>query len=187
MSRDDEQKHKESNSRVAVKMLLIVAAMFGFGYALVPLYDVICDVTGLNGKTGRVAATSETAGPDLSREITVKFTGSLGAGTPFKFRPDDSTLVVHPGQPYNTTYFAENLTGRQITAQAIPSVSPAVASIYFNKTECFCFSQQTFEPKESKEMPVQFIIDRDIPKHVKSIVLSYTFFELKDNAGNAPD
>ncbi|EDY85310.1 cytochrome c oxidase assembly protein CtaG/Cox11 [gamma proteobacterium HTCC5015] len=167
-------------------MVLIVIAMFGFGYALVPLYDVICDVTGLNGKTGRVGV-EEATGPDLDREITVKFTGSLGAGTPFEFRPSESSLVVHPGQPYTTNYVAKNLTGRQITAQAIPSVSPSVASLYFNKTECFCFSQQMFEPKESKDMPVQFIIDRDIPKHVKSVVLSYTFFELKDNAGSEPD
>ncbi|MGM0563008.1 MAG: cytochrome c oxidase assembly protein [Pseudomonadota bacterium] len=178
-----QQSDKQKTTRaVVLKMAAIVVAMFGFGYALVPLYDVICDVTGLNGKTGRVA-TEEAAEVDTTREIKVKFTGSLGAGTPFEFKPQQSSMIVHPGQPYNTNYVAVNKSDRALVAQAIPSVSPGEASLYFNKTECFCFTQQNFEANETREMPVQFVIDRDIPKHVKSLVLSYTFFELKDNAG----
>ena len=171
------------NRRLTRRLWLVVLGMFGFGYALVPLYDVICDVTGLNGKTGRVAA-EEAVEVDTTREIKVKFTGSLGAGTPFEFKPKQSSMVVHPGQPYNTTYVAVNKSNRALVAQAIPSVSPGEASLYFNKTECFCFTQQNFEANETREMPVQFVIDRDLPKHVKSLVLSYTFFELKNNAGS---
>ncbi len=169
----------QDNRKIAIKMVLVVVGMFGFGFALVPLYDIVCDVTGLNGKTG-VADRAELAGPDLSREITVQFTGSLASGAPFTFRPEQASMSVHPGGLYNASYIAENLTPELIVAQATPSVSPREASLYFNKTECFCFTRQEFQAGEKKAMPVQFIIDRDIPRHVKSVVLSYTFFEIKE-------
>ena len=170
---------KSQNNKVAIKMVFVVIFMFGFGFALVPIYDILCEVTGLNGKTGVVEA-AQAKGPDLSREITVKFTGSLASGAPFEFKPAETTMVVHPGGLYNAMYIAKNLTPVPIVAQATPSVSPREASLYFNKTECFCFTRQEFEPGESKEMPVQFIIDRDIPEHVKSVVLAYTFFEMQE-------
>jgi len=167
------------NKKVARKMILVVIAMFGFGFALVPLYDIICDVTGLNGKTGVVdKAQGELSEPDFTREITVQFTGGLGAGTPFEFKSQVNRMKVHPGKLYNTAYVAKNLAPVSITAQATPSVSPREASLYFNKTECFCFTKQVFEGSEEKEMPVQFIIDRDIPKHIETVTLSYTFFEI---------
>lgn len=167
------------NNKVAIKMVLVVVFMFGFGFALVPIYDILCEVTGLNGKTGVIEA-AEAEGPDLSREITVKFTGSLASGAPFEFKPVQRTMKVHPGGLYDTMYIAKNLTPESIVAQATPSVSPRQASLYFNKTECFCFTRQEFKAGESKEMPVQFIIDRDIPKHIKNVVLSYTFFEMQE-------
>lgn len=170
---------EQQNKKIALKGLLIVVGMFLFGYALVPIYDIICDVTGLNGKTG-VIEKAEVTGPDLSREITVKFTGSLASGAPFEFKPEQATMTVNPGGLYDTRYVAKNLTPAPIVAQATPSVSPREASLYFNKTECFCFTRQEFKPGEKKDMPVQFIIDRDIPDHVKSVVLSYTFFETKE-------
>ena len=170
---------KHKNNKIVIKMMFVVVFMFGFGFALVPLYDIICDVTGLNGKTGMIEV-EDVEGPDLSRKITVKFTGSLALGTPFEFKPVQTTMVVHPGGVSNVMYIAKNLTSTPIVAQAIPSVSPREASLYFNKTECFCFTRQEFEAGESKEMPVQFVIDRDIPKHVKQVVLSYTFFEIQE-------
>ena len=123
---------------------------------------------------------AQAEGPDLSREITVKFTGSLASGAPFEFKPVKRTMKVHPGGLYDAMYIAKNLTPAPIVAQATPSVSPREASLYFNKTECFCFTRQEFEAGESKEMPVQFIIDRDIPEHIKDVVLSYTFFEMTE-------
>ena len=170
---------ENENKKVAIKMAIVVVLMFGFGFALVPIYDILCEVTGLNGKTGVIEA-AQAEGPDLSREITVKFTGSLASGAPFEFKPVETTMVVHPGGLYNAMYIAKNLTPAPIVAQATPSVSPREASLYFNKTECFCFTRQEFKAGESKEMPVQFIIDRDIPKHVRSVVLSYTFFEMQE-------
>lgn len=164
---------------VAKKMIFVVVFMFGFGYALVPIYDILCEVTGLNGKTGVIEqAQGEAAEPDFTREITVQFTGGMGAGAPFTFKPEKNRMVVHPGKLYNTAYIATNLAPVPVAAQAAPSVAPREASLYFNKTECFCFTKQEFEGSEKKLMPVQFIIDRDIPKHIKTVTLSYTFFEL---------
>lgn len=166
--------------KVAMRMSLVVVLMFGFGYLLVPLYDIICEVTGLNGKTGVIEQAE--AAPDTEREIVVKFTGSLGAGTPFEFRPKASSMTVHPGGVYDAVYIAKNLAPVAVVAQATPSVSPREASLYFNKTECFCFTRQEFAAGEEREMPVQFVIDRDIPNYIKSVVLSYTFFEMTDEA-----
>ena len=164
---------------LAGKLTLVVFGMFAFGYALVPLYDLVCDVTGLNGKTGQVSvATAEQQQVDSSRIITVKFVAALNNSAPWEFKPNDVTMEVHPGGLYRTSYLARNKTDRALVGQAVPSVVPREASLYFNKTECFCFTQQKFAAGESRDMAVQFIVDRDIPKHIDSLVLSYTFFNV---------
>jgi len=175
---------------VAGKMVLLAAAMFGFGYLMVPLYDIICEVTGLNGKTGRITVAesqqqleqSQIAenGVAVEREITVEFIGIVSAGGNWEFQPNELTMKVRPGEQYVTSYFARNLSTIPVVGQASPSVSPSAAAKYFNKTECFCFTRQEFEAKGGRDMPVAFVIDPKIPVNVDRVTLSYTFFKSKD-------
>ena len=168
---------KKSHAMVVGKMLAFAVGMFGFGYAMVPIYDIICDITGLNGKTGRVSiAEAEAAKADENREVIVEFTSTINASGAWNFRPTVFEMRVKPGQTYQTAYFAENLTDRTTVGRATPSVSPSAAAKYFNKTECFCFTEQLFEPRASKDMPLVFIVDPDLPINVDRITLSYTFF-----------
>ncbi len=157
--------------------------MFGFGFALVPLYNVFCDITGLNGKTGAVseqqAAVYEV---DESREITVEFIASLNESLNWEFAPSVTKMKVHPGKVYTTQYFARNANGQPMIGQAVPSVMPSAASGYFNKTECFCFTKQLFEAGEGREMPVSFVVDPRLPEHIKTLTLSYTFFDVTQTA-----
>ena len=154
--------------------------MFGFGFALVPLYDVFCDLTGINGKTGRLdEAQAQATQVDESRWITVEFVANATSGLPWDFRPSERRVRVHPGEIAETTFYAHNRTTRDATGQAVPSVAPSLASKYFNKTECFCFSQQTLKAGEYKQMPVRFIVDPRLPGEIKTITLAYTFFESK--------
>ncbi len=175
---------------VAGKMFLLAIAMFGFGYVMVPLYEVICEVTGLNGKTGRISAVESErrleqtlAGNDadaLQREIIVEFVGIVSAGGNWEFRPNEREMRVKLGQQYVTSYFAKNLSTQPVVGQASPSVSPFAAAKYFNKTECFCFTRQEFEAGGSRDMPVTFVIDPKVPVNVDRVTLSYTFFKSKD-------
>jgi len=177
-----------SHRGVVGKTLLATVVMFGFGYAMVPLYDIICDITGLNGKTGRISAAeieselqSEAVPSDAApREITVEFVASVNSGGAWVFRPTVATMTVTPGELYQTSYYAENLSSKSVVGQATPSVSPFTAAKYFNKTECFCFTRQVFEPNGSQDMPVTFIIDPDLPVNVDRVTLSYTFFNSPD-------
>jgi cytochrome c oxidase assembly protein subunit 11 len=154
----------------------LVVGMFGFGYLLVPLYDVFCEITGLNGKTAAAAAVV-TEAPDESRLVTIEFTGSLNQGAPWEFHPVASSMEVHPGKAYVANFYARSRVDRAATGHAVPSVAPGVAAKYLLKTECFCFEEQVFGPREEKEMPVRFVIDPDLPAHVDTLTLSYTFFE----------
>ncbi len=166
-----------SHGVVAGKMLLLACAMFGFGYLMVPLYDIICDITGLNGKTGRVSVSEVAeAAPVADREIIVEFTASINQSGSWIFRPDAKTMTVKPGTLYHASYYAENLSNSPVVAQATPSVTPFSAAKYFNKTECFCFTRQAFEAKGSMHMPLTFVIDPDIPANIDRVTLSYTFF-----------
>lgn len=173
----------KSHAKVAGKMVLLAAGMFGFGYLMVPLYDIICDVTGLNGKTGRVSASTAVDVPAVSdRKITVEFTASVNQSGAWIFRPDMKTMTVKPGTLYHASYYAENLSSSPVVAQATPSVTPFTAAKYFNKTECFCFTRQAFEAGGSMHMPLTFIIDPDIPSNVDRVTLSYTFFRSPDQS-----
>jgi len=168
------------NTRRTVQRLgLVAVGMFAFGYALVPLYDVICQVTGLNGKTGRVEAQAvASANIDRERWVTVQFTGTTMRGLPWDFRPVQQSVRVHPGEVTTVQFVARNDATESITGQAVPSVAPNRAATYFKKIECFCFSQQTLNGRESKTMPVQFIVDANLPKDVTNITLAYSFFNI---------
>ena len=171
---------------VAGRMVLLAGAMFGFGYLMVPLYDIVCDITGLNGKTGRVSSAQveadSRAADTLAREITVEFVASVNGGGSWRFRPNENTMTVRPGELYHATYFAENLRDAPFVGQATPSVTPFAAARYFNKTECFCFTRQEFEAGGSRDMPLTFVIDPDIPVNVDRVTLSYTFFDSPDQS-----
>ena len=165
-----------ANRKTARRLAVVVLAMFGFGYALVPLYDVLCEITGLGGRTGVVTAGALDGTVDTSRTIKVQFLGTVSSQLPWEFRPSVSWMEVHPGQVYETTYFARNLSPTATVGQARPSVAPSVASLHFNKTECFCFVQQEFAPGEARNMPVRFVLSPDLPADIATVTLSYTFF-----------
>ena len=165
---------------VAGKSLLLAVAMFGFGYLMLPIYDIICEVTGLNGKTGRVSVAEANLEAAQDRLVTVEFVASVNTGGAWKFEPMVREMQVKPGELNHASYYAENLSNKGVVGQATPSVSPQSAAKYFNKTECFCFTRQAFEPKGSKDMPLTFIIDPDLPPNVDRVTLSYTFFKSPD-------
>ena len=160
---------------LVVKVAAIAVAMFAFGFALVPLYDVFCAITGFGGKTASAAvAVVET--PDPSRTVRVEFLASVARGTPFELAPEVSHMDVHPGQLYETHFRARNLTGSPLVAQAVPSVAPGPAARYFNKAECFCFTSQQFEPHEELTLKLAFMVATELPQHVDTLSLSYTYF-----------
>jgi cytochrome c oxidase assembly protein subunit 11 len=160
------------------RLLLVTVGMFGFGYALVPLYDAFCEITGLNGRPGAVQAEALSGEVDQTREITVQFLGNINSSLPWEFYPLEKTMKVHPGQVYETEFFAKNLASQPLVGQAVPSVAPAEASKYFNKTECFCFTRQLFAAGEGRNMPVRFVVGTSLPKNVSTITLAYTFFKV---------
>lgn len=162
---------------LTAKLAGMVVAMFAFGYLLVPVYNVFCEVTGLGGRTGD-AAVEVTEAPDLDREITLEFVTSVNQGAPWRFKPVVAKMQVHPGKLYSADFVAENLSDRPLVGQAVPSVSPGLAAPYLSKTECFCFEQQRFEAGEELVMPVRFIVDPGLPSYVDTLSLSYTFFDV---------
>lgn len=168
---------KQKNIKLLRTLLLVAVAMFGFGFALVPLYDVLCEITGLNGKVEGAAVKEVVYTVDKDREITVEFMTSLNESAPMVFRSEMKKIKVHPGEYYTVNFYAENLTDKIMVAQAIPSISPGLAAEYFKKTECFCFTEQTFKPREGRTMPVRFVVNPDLPKQYKTITLAYTFFD----------
>ncbi len=167
----------KKNAKLVRNLLFVVIGMFGFGFALVPLYDVLCDITGLNGKVASAAAKEERYQVDQSREVTVEFLTSLNESIPMVFRAETNKIKIHPGEYVTVNFYAENKTDHIMVAQAIPSISPGLAAEYFKKTECFCFTQQTFQPREGKTMPVRFAINPELPEQYKTITLAYTFFD----------
>lgn len=166
------------NLHLLGKLSLIACLMFGFGYALIPVYKKICEITGVNlitPKDGTVTRPSNTQ-IDRSRTITIEFDAT--AQGPWRFRPTVNTMQVHPGELAQVVYEVVNKQNHAVVAQAIPSYAPQQAAGFFKKVECFCFNQQTMGPNEAKQMPVVFYIDPALPKDVKTITLSYTFFEI---------
>lgn len=170
-------RHRE----LTLKLTLMAGGMFAFGFALVPLYYVFCDLTGLGGRTAGAAQQVEEA-VDESRSVRVEFVASLGQVAPWEFEPTVSSMVVHPGKLYTTQYFARNLTQRELTGQAVPSVAPGRAAEHFKKIECFCFSNQQFASAEARDMDVVFMISPELPAHIDTVTLSYTFYAVEGAA-----
>ena len=182
---------KRENFRMVGKLGVIVLGMFCFGYALVPIYRAICEMTGINvlalgdrlipGATATLPANTQV---DRTRSITVEF--DANSRGPWKFKPATNTLQVHPGELTTVMYEFQNTQDRTMSAQAIPSYAPSQAGAHFNKLECFCFSQYTLAPGEKKQWPVAFVIDPKLSKDVSTITLSYTFFEVGGKTPAAP-
>ena len=182
---------KRENFRMVGKLGVIVLGMFAFGYALVPIYKAICEVTGINilalgdrqipGATSKLAANTQV---DTGRSITVEFDANVRG--PWLFKPAISSMQVHPGELVTVMYEFQNVQNRTMSAQAIPSYAPMQAGAHFNKLECFCFTQYTLAPGEKKQWPVAFVIDPKLSKDVPTITLSYTFFEVGGKTPAAP-
>jgi cytochrome c oxidase assembly protein subunit 11 len=173
-----------SNRRLLIVLLAVAVGMFGFGYALVPVYNMFCKLTGLNGKTGRISENAAVlAQVDRGRSVTVEFVTTLNASLPWDFYGKVRKMQVHPGEINQTSFYARNNADHTIVGQAIPSVSPGLAAQYFNKTECFCFTQQTLKAGEARDMRVRFVVDARLPRNIDTITLSYTFFDT-DRPGN---
>ena len=165
------------------KMAAVVVIMFSFVFVvMVPLYDVLCDALGINGKTSGERYEAATIQVDESREITIQFIATNSDGMPWEFRPAETMMRVNPGALNETVFLARNPLPRDMVAQAIPSVSPARAAAYFHKTECFCFNNQPLGGEQSTEMPLQFIVDQDLPRDIRTITLSYTMFDITEMA-----
>lgn len=171
-----------NHNRLIGRLLLGVAASAAFGFALVPLYETLCRVTGLNGKTfSRGGLAPGEAKPvehvDQARLVTVEFTGTVMPGLPWEMRPLKASVDLHPGEMQQVAFLVRNTADRSITGQAVPSVTPGQAAQYFHKIECFCFTQQTLGPGEAREMPLMFIVKPELDADVRTITLSYAFFE----------
>lgn len=180
-----------SHSRLIGRLLLMVAGAFAFAFALVPIYNVLCEATGFNGKTAGPATIRDgfgvgglqtTAAPaskvDTARTVRVEFTGTVMPGLPWDMRPLTVSLDIHPGELQQVSYLVRNTSNRTITGQAVPSVTPGQAAQHFEKIECFCFSQQTLGPGEAREMPLAFIVKPEVSQDISHITLSYAFFSI---------
>lgn len=175
----DEVKTRLLNKRLLGKLVVIAFMMFGFGYALIPLYEKICEITGINVLTTKddKVVDAQKILPDRTRSVTVEF--DANATGPWRFRPTKKNVVIHPGELTTVVYEVVNKEARSITAQAIPSYAPVEVGQYVKKMECFCFQQQVLKANEAKQMTVAFYIDPALPKNISTITLSYTFFELE--------
>jgi len=188
---------RKSHRKLVRKLVLLAVAMFGFGFALWPLYGVFCDLTGLGGRGVKVAE-NNTAMEKSDRQVKVRFDATVNSSLPWAFRALQKTETIALGEMNEALYFAENTTDQAIVGQAIYNVTPPEASLYFVKTECFCFTQQVLQANESREMPVYYFIQPDLPDYIKEITLSYTFYRnenadpvaltssLDSNAGRSP-
>jgi len=182
---------QRANFQMVGKLAVVVSMMFAFGYALVPLYRAICEMTGLNVLAlneqvvaGAQPSVAQNTQIDASRTITVEFDANTNG--PWDFKPARRSVQVHPGELTTVMYEFQNVQNRRMSAQAIPSYAPQQAAAHFNKVECFCFNQYTLEPGEKKSWPVAFVIDPKLSKDVRTITLSYTFFEVGGKTPAAP-
>ena len=174
----------DANQRLTLKLLGFALGSFAFGFALVPLYDVLCDLTGFGNQKILTEARLAVEAPDDSRTITVDFFTDLPSVGSWEFRPAVASMQVHPGRLYQTEFIAHNLTGRDTIAQAIPNIAPGKAAGFFRKTECFCFVPQKFAVNEQRPMPVRFVVDPALPRSVDRITLSYTFYDESTRVGS---
>ena len=186
---------RQTRLRKQIALLGAVAAgMFGFAFALVPLYNIFCEITGLNGRTSGqtepsavVAEPAAGTAPDaVEREVTVQFIAHVSRGMPWEFRPTESRMRVRLGEVAETQYFARNFANRMVTGQAVPSVTPGYAARYLHKVECFCFTQQHLEASEEIDMPVYFYVGEDLPSDIGTVTLSYTMYPVSSGMKQTP-
>jgi cytochrome c oxidase assembly protein subunit 11 len=175
--------HSNPNLVMMRKLLIVACAMFGFGFALVPFYKQICEVTGINNllKADRVANSQIDAG----RWLRVEFDANVRSDLPWTFTPIEKSVRIHPGELVQVAFEVRNDSRRAVTGQAVPSYGPQLAGRYFKKLECFCFRQQTLQPGEVRRMPVVFVIEKELPQDVNTVTLSYSFFEVEGTAAKA--
>lgn len=170
---------KKANRSLTRQLWIFAAGAFAFGFALVPLYDVICDVTGYGDRSKLVEASSFTATEDKNRLVTIELLSDAPAFGDWEFRPEIGKLEVHPGRLYEAKFYARNLRKQAVVAQAIPSIAPLQATKYFHKTECFCFTPQPFAAEQGRELTVRFIVDPKLPAHIDRLTLSYVMYDGK--------
>ncbi|MES1988197.1 MAG: cytochrome c oxidase assembly protein [Pseudomonadota bacterium] len=164
------------NKKLVRKLLWLVVGSLLFAFALVPLYDVLCSLTGLNGKTQNSAALAAKAKVDNTRWVTVQFTSSVMPGLGWNFYPKQASIRMHPGQIETVLFVAKNITNEVVVGQAVPSITPGIAAANLKKIECFCFVRQSLKPGEEKEMPLRFFVSPELPRDVSDMTLSYSFF-----------
>lgn len=174
----DKSVRKKITKTFWIKLILSPILMFAFAYAMVPIYDVFCEITGFNGTTGRINS-EQVYAIDESRKIEVSFFAMTMGGFPVQFKPKVNSMEVIPGKFYTTSYIAKNNTDKVVIGQAVPSVAPTEAALYFKKLECFCFNKQVFEPHQKIEMTLRFVIEPELDKRIKDVSLSYNFFKIK--------
>ncbi len=167
-------------------LFALVIGMFGFGFALVPIYNSLCKTLGINGKTNQQAIAYDASKTKvaLNREVLVQFVATNNSGVPWAFYPKVQQVRVHPGEIVKLSFYAENKTNHRMVVQAIPSVTPGIAAKYLKKTECFCFAQQTLNAHEAMDMPLLFHLDPELPEKVNTVTLSYTLFDVTDRVLN---
>lgn len=179
----EQQRQRVDNSKMITRLLATVVAMFAFGFALVPLYEKFCEITGFNGRTSSTAAaTADGNYIDTSRLVTVEFHTRVNRGLPWQFESEVRRMQVHPGETKTVNFTAQNRTSRNMTGQALPSVAPGEAAPYLLKTECFCFQNQPLAAGDTAVMPMQFYLDPDIPNHIRTLTLSYMMYDMSDAA-----
>jgi|TARA_B110001454_G_scaffold61135_1_gene59632 cytochrome c oxidase assembly protein subunit 11 len=174
---------KNNATKTAKKLGLVAVAMFGFGYLMVPIYNILCEVTGINGKTGRITQSQVNANDvDVDRFVTVEFDTNVNPNLPWTFKAVEFKQQVRPGEIAEAVFVVENESNKIVVGQAVPSVAPEQASLFFNKTECFCFTNQELAPGEKKDMIVRYVVDSDLPDKITTMTLSYTFFKASEKA-----
>lgn len=182
---------KPNHRKLVTRLLVLVAAAFAFGFALVPIYNVLCQVTGLNGRTkdglgaGGIVNSRPASRIDTSRLVTVEFTETVMPGLPWEIKPLTRSLDLHPGELHQVSYLVRNLSDQTIVGQAVPSVTPGQAAQHFDKLDCFCFRQQTLAPGEAREMPLTFVVKPEIDTDIRTVTLSYAFFSAPGQGADA--
>jgi cytochrome c oxidase assembly protein subunit 11 len=177
-----EPKEKRANRKLVRALLVMTAGSFVFGWALVPLYDVLCRAAGIGNAEAKAGKSVVTESVDPNREITIEFLAEPASVGSFDFRPKVASMRVHPGKLYDAGFYAKNLTQAASVAQAVPSISPTGTAKYFHKTECFCFSPQKFASGEGRDLPVRFIVDPQLPSTVDKLTLAYTIYDTTQSA-----
>ncbi len=178
----NQDQRKRANRKLVLGLLIMTAGAFAFGWALVPLYDVLCRAAGIGNAEAKSGKSVVQEAIDPNREITIEFLAEPASVGSFDFRPKVASMRIHPGKLYDTLFYARNLTQAASVAQAVPSISPTGTAKYFHKTECFCFSPQKFAAGEGRDMPVRFIVDPELPGNVDKLTLAYTIYDTTQSA-----